>query len=53
MLVNLPLPVDDPKHRKPDISLARKVMDWELKVRPEEGLKKSIAYFESLLRGVC
>lgn len=52
-LVKLPLPVDDPKQRKPDISLARKVMDWEPKVPLEEGLKKTIAYFESLLRGGC
>jgi len=50
-LVRLPLPVDDPKQRQPDISLARKVLDWEPKVPLEEGLKKTIAYFESLLRG--
>ncbi len=43
-LVKLPLPVDDPKQRQPDISLARKVMDWEPKVPVEEGLKKTITY---------
>lgn len=52
-LVKLPLPVDDPKQRQPDISLARKVMDWEPKVSLEEGLKKTIDYFEALLRGGC
>ena len=50
-LVKLSLPVDDPKQRQPDISLARKVMDWEPKVSLEEGLKKTIDYFEALLRG--
>jgi UDP-glucuronate decarboxylase len=50
-LVRLPLPVDDPKQRQPDISLARKVIDWEPKVPLEEGLKKTIAYFDALLGG--
>ena len=45
-LVRLPLPVDDPKQRQPDIALARRVMDWEPKVSLEEGLKKTITYFE-------
>jgi dTDP-glucose 4,6-dehydratase len=40
-----PLPVDDPKQRRPDISRARKLLDWEPKVKLEEGLKKSIEYF--------
>lgn len=52
-LVRLPLPVDDPKQRQPDISLARKMMDWEPKVPLEEGLRKTIDYFEALLRGGC
>jgi len=50
-LVRLPLPVDDPKQRQPDIALAQKVLDWEPKVPLEEGLKKTIAYFDELLRG--
>jgi UDP-glucuronate decarboxylase len=50
-LVRLPLPEDDPKQRQPDISLARKVIDWEPKVPLEKGLKKTIAYFDELLRG--
>ena len=50
-LVRLPLPVDDPKQRQPDIALAQKVLGWEPKVPLEEGLKKTIAYFDELLRG--
>lgn len=50
-LARLPLPVDDPKQRQPDISLARKVLDWEPKVPLEEGLKKTIAYFDGLMTG--
>ncbi len=49
-LVRLSLPVDDPKQRQPDIALARRVLDWEPKVRVEEGLKKTIEYFDVLLR---
>ena len=39
------LPIDDPKQRKPDISLAKKLLDWEPKVQLEEGLIKTIDYF--------
>jgi len=47
-----PLPGDDPKQRRPDISLAKKMLDWEPQVQLEEGLKKTIAYFEQkLLKG--
>jgi UDP-glucuronate decarboxylase len=46
-----PLPVDDPLQRCPDISLARKVLDWEPKVPLEEGLARTIAYFDALLKG--
>jgi UDP-glucuronate decarboxylase len=45
----LPLPQDDPRQRKPDITLARKVLDWEPKVQLEAGLKEVIAYFSSVL----
>lgn len=45
----LPLPADDPKVRKPDISLARDVLNWEPRIQLEEGLKKSIAYFKEEL----
>lgn len=44
-IVYKPLPQDDPKQRKPDITLAKKMLDWEPKVDLEEGLKKTIEYF--------
>lgn len=43
------LPSDDPTQRRPDISLARKTFDWEPTIQLEEGLKKTIAYFEGVL----
>jgi UDP-glucuronate decarboxylase len=48
-LVYKPLPHDDPRQRQPDISLAREKLNWEPKVQLEEGLQKTIAYFETLL----
>lgn len=42
-----PLPVDDPKIRQPDISLAKKKLNWEPKVSLEEGLKKTIEFFRN------
>lgn len=42
------LPQDDPKQRQPDISLAKKMLDWEPKIKLEEGLKKTIEYFEGI-----
>ena len=44
-IVHLELPSDDPKQRKPDISLARSKLDWEPKVSLEEGLVPTIEYF--------
>jgi UDP-glucuronate decarboxylase len=44
-----PLPHDDPKQRRPDITLARKALSWEPKTTVVEGLSKTIAYFESVL----
>jgi dTDP-glucose 4,6-dehydratase len=41
------LPKDDPKQRKPDISLAKKLLDWEPKVDREEGLKRTYEYFKT------
>ncbi len=46
----LPLPSDDPTQRKPDIDLARAKLGWEPRVALDEGLKKTIAYFDELLR---
>ena len=45
-IVYRPLPGNDPKQRKPDITLAKEKLDWEPKIRLEEGLKRTIAYFE-------
>src|SRR3989344_2358262 len=42
------LPEDDPKERKPDISKAKKILDWKPSVLLEDGLKKTIEYFKSL-----
>ncbi len=39
------LPPDDPKVRRPDISLARKTLDWQPQVSPDEGLRKTLPYF--------
>ena len=47
-----PLPVDDPKVRQPDVSFARQLLDWEPRVSLEDGLSKTIAYFQEKL-GVC
>lgn len=47
-LVFMPLPQDDPLQRQPDISLAKKELNWEPTIALEEGLKKTIAYFKSL-----
>ncbi len=43
------LPADDPKQRQPDISLAQQKLDWRPTVDVEQGLKKTIDYFASLL----
>ncbi|MEI6339669.1 MAG: SDR family NAD-dependent epimerase/dehydratase, partial [Verrucomicrobiota bacterium] len=40
-----PLPVDDPKVRQPDITLAKKTLGWEPKVSFEEGIKETIEFF--------
>lgn len=47
-----PLPADDPRQRQPDIALARAALDWEPRISLEEGLKKTIAYFDRLLRSL-
>ncbi|MGN0867823.1 MAG: UDP-glucuronic acid decarboxylase family protein [Oligosphaeraceae bacterium] len=44
-----PLPVDDPKVRRPDISLARKALQWEPRLSLDQGLPPTIQYFQSLL----
>jgi dTDP-glucose 4,6-dehydratase len=47
-IVYKPLPVDDPKVRRPDNTKARTKLKWEPKVQLEEGLKKTIEYFKSI-----
>jgi len=50
----LPLPQDDPRQRRPDITLARELLGWEPAVPLEEGVLRTVEYFEELLRkGVC
>jgi len=46
-IVHKPLPADDPRQRKPDITLAKKYLKWEPKIPLAEGLKKTIAYFKT------
>jgi len=46
-IVHRPLPSDDPKQRRPDITLARKVLGWEPRVALEDGLQRTIAYFRT------
>jgi dTDP-glucose 4,6-dehydratase len=47
-LISLPLPVDDPKQRRPDITKAKEILGWEPKVSRAEGLKITYDYFKSL-----
>lgn len=48
-LVFMPLPVDDPKQRRPDITLAREMLDWEPAIRLDEGLSRMIGFFREKL----
>jgi len=49
-IVNRPLPQDDPRQRRPDISKAQDVLRWSPRTPLAEGLKRTVAYFEELLR---
>jgi UDP-glucuronate decarboxylase len=49
-IIYLPLPQDDPKQRKPDITLAKKELGWAPKVDVETGLEKTVEYFRNSLR---
>ncbi len=44
-----PLPVDDPRVRRPDISRAKRLLNWEPKIELEDGLKRTIEYFRKVL----
>jgi UDP-glucuronate decarboxylase len=48
-LVFEPLPQDDPKQRRPDISLAKKILDWEPKIQLEVGIEKAIQHFRKIV----
>jgi UDP-glucuronate decarboxylase len=50
-IVFKPLPQDDPMQRQPDITLAKERLRWEPTIALEEGLKKTIEYFENLIKG--
>ena len=49
-LIHMPLPADDPTQRQPNIELARKELGWEPEIMLEEGLAKTIAYFEDIIK---
>ena len=49
-IVSNPLPQDDPKRRQPNIALAKEKINWEPKVKLDEGLAKTIQYFDQLLK---
>jgi dTDP-glucose 4,6-dehydratase len=48
-IIYKPLPVDDPKQRRPDITRARTILGWEPKIGLEEGLLKTVEYFKTKL----
>lgn len=48
-IVHRPLPVDDPRQRRPDISRAKALLDWEPRIQLREGLERTIAYFDAEL----
>lgn len=48
-IVKNPLPGDDPKQRRPDITLAKKLLNWEPKMDIDEGIKRTIKYFEGII----
>jgi UDP-glucuronate decarboxylase len=49
-IVHKPLPSDDPRQRQPDISAAQRYLDWTPTINLRQGLTKTVAYFEDLLR---
>jgi dTDP-glucose 4,6-dehydratase len=48
-IVQQPLPVDDPRQRRPDISRAGELLDWKPEVGLDEGLRRTVGYFKKLL----
>jgi UDP-glucuronate decarboxylase len=49
-IIRMPLPADDPKQRRPDISQAQKLLNWQPVTPLREGLERTIAYFDDLLK---
>ena len=49
-IINVPLPSDDPRQRRPDIAKAKSLLNWQPNVELREGLTKTIEYFDGLLR---
>jgi UDP-glucuronate decarboxylase len=49
-IINRPMPQDDPKQRRPDISKAKDLLNWVPQVRLRNGLMRTIAYFQELLK---
>jgi UDP-glucuronate decarboxylase len=49
-IVHRPLPQDDPRQRRPDISKAQDILGWTPRVALKDGLVRTIAYFDELLR---
>jgi UDP-glucuronate decarboxylase len=50
-IIHRPLPADDPRQRQPDISMAKQVIGWSPTVSLEQGLQKTVFYFDQLLSG--
>ena len=50
-LVHIPLPEDDPRQRKPDISRAQKLLGWNPTIQLKAGLEKTVAYFRPRILG--
>ena len=48
-IIREPLPGDDPQQRRPNIDMAKSVLDWQPKIQLRDGLQKTIAYFDALL----
>ena len=49
VILQRPLPADDPRQRQPDITLAKTKLNWAPKVQLEQGLRLTIVYFDRLL----
>ena len=51
-IIYKPLPNDDPLRRRPDISKAKKILNWSPKISRKEGLKKTFDYFKEILTNI-